>query len=1454
MKCQHFKMQLILPFLLCVMGVRAGAQTITTFAGNGYGAGLGTGVGGYSGDGGQATLAELWFPGGIATDRMGNVYIADEGNNRLRKVDTAGIITTIAGNGSVFFSGTGPATAAQLAVGDVALDSAGNMYIASYYRICKINTSGIVTSVAGNGINGYAGDGGPATAAELGNLGMACDMAGNLYLADANRIRKVNHSTGIITTIAGNGTAGVSGDGGPASAAELNGPGSISVDDSANIYISDGERIREINTSGIISTIAGSATYGFYGDGGPATAAEFKGIWKIAFDGAHNLYIADELNNRIRKINTAGIITTIAGNGTWGYTGDGDSAISAELRYPVSVALDDSGNVYIGDQGNNVTRKISYPYYGPHFMNGRSQALAVCENTAGDSINSLLAVMDSTTTHAATWSVITLPGHGTVTANYSFISTDSIFNTSGLSYTPAAGYYGNDSFRVRVTDGVTADTTTIHITVNAVLAAITGATSICTGRTVALSDLITGGTWSSSDATIASIDAVSGTATGTGTGSATISYSAPVSCGVTFTAVTITVNLSPAAITGISNICPGTTTTLSESISGGTWSSSNTAQATVNTAGMLTVASAGTPVITYQLSTGCSTTATVTVNALPLLITGTNSVCPGSTILLSDASSGGVWSSGATAIASAGSGGAVSGVSPGAALITYTLGTGCMRSVSITVNPLPAAITGGSTACPGAVTTLTDATSGGMWNSSNTAVASVGSGGAGSGVYGVAPGTATISYIITGTGCAAAAVITVNPLPLAITGALPAGGLCIGATATLADGTSGGVWSPATGGIAAAGTATGVVAGVSAGTELVTYTLPTGCIATHIVSVNANHVPVAIAGVSSICAGASTTLTDGTTGGIWSSGSTAVATVLPIAIGTGVSGVSPGTAVITYTLSTGCANGVTVTVNPAPAVYTVTGGGGYCAGTGGLPVGLSGSAAGISYQLFYGVTMVGSPLTGTGGALSFGPQTLEEVYTVVASNGATGCSVTMAGTAPVVANPLPVVHTITGGGHYCMSGTGVHIGLDGSATGIDYQLYNGRAPALLLAGTGSTLDFGLITTAGVYMVVARNDTTGCADTMRDTVTVTIDPVVTPAVSLATGVGDTICAGTRITITATAVNGGTSPAYAWSVNGSPVPVSGGAYSYLPSDGDHVAVRLTSSIACAMPDTASGSLTLRVLATGRPAVHITASPGDSVCEGATTRFTAAISYGGTAPTLTWVVNSAIAASGTAYAYLPANHDAVNCVLGSNYQCRTADSGTSNLIIMTVADSSIPVVTVTASPGVNIVHGQGVTLTASATHADADATYQWYINGMPVTGADSPTYSASNFANGDSVSCVLTGNSICNIAGYGWAIFEVNDAVTTPSAQGMQVTVSPNPNKGEFTIRGELGTTGSEEASIEITDLLGQSIYKATVNVPGGRINTRVSTGSTLASGVYILHLMSGGAEGTWRVVVE
>jgi sugar lactone lactonase YvrE len=345
---------LILLLLPCVLR----GQIITTVAGNGSA--------NYTGDGLQAVNASVGGTGSLTFDRHGNLYIG-EWNNTIRKVTVNGIITTIAGNGTQGFSGdNGPAISAEFhGIGHIAIDTSGNIFIADFYnnRIRKVDAvTGIITTVAGNGAGGYNGDSILATTASLFSPnGLIFDDGNNLYVSDYGnrRVRKIN-SNGIITTIGGNGALVDSGDGGLAVFAGIYTPQGLAIDNNGNLLIAESTKIRMIDLStGIITTISGNDTLGFAGDGGPALSAKFSPAVDVTV-GDHGYYISDQGNNRIRFVDNNDVIHTVVGNGIAGYNGDGGIADTSALNSPRGITLDTCGNLYIADNANYRIRKVSF--------------------------------------------------------------------------------------------------------------------------------------------------------------------------------------------------------------------------------------------------------------------------------------------------------------------------------------------------------------------------------------------------------------------------------------------------------------------------------------------------------------------------------------------------------------------------------------------------------------------------------------------------------------------------------------------------------------------------------------------------------------------------------------------------------------------------------------------------------------------------------------------------------------------------------------------------------------------------------------------------------------------------------------------------------------------------------------------------------------------------------------
>lgn len=372
--CGNFRDVKLFLSIFLVFPIFCSAQLITTVAGNG--------TIGKSGDNGQATAAQIFYPSSIAIDQFGILYIADQYNFCARKVNLQGIITTCAGAPPLTGYGgdNGPATNAEMTeITGIATDDFGTIILADNgnKRIRQVNKAGTITTIAGNGSEDFYGDNGRALNAGLGN-GPVClysDRAGNLYFSDNSCVRKINYA-GVITTVAGKNEMSFSGDGGPATAASMKRPKGIALDPFGNLFIADYDdnRVRKVDRNGIISTFAGNGYasepgFGsFYGDGGPATDAGLSGPTGIAVDGDGNVYIGDFNNHCVRKVDRNGIISTFAGTAVTGYSGDGGPATAATLLSAAGLAFDADGNLYICDAVNNRVRKVSHAGEPPVFF------------------------------------------------------------------------------------------------------------------------------------------------------------------------------------------------------------------------------------------------------------------------------------------------------------------------------------------------------------------------------------------------------------------------------------------------------------------------------------------------------------------------------------------------------------------------------------------------------------------------------------------------------------------------------------------------------------------------------------------------------------------------------------------------------------------------------------------------------------------------------------------------------------------------------------------------------------------------------------------------------------------------------------------------------------------------------------------------------------------------------
>jgi uncharacterized protein DUF2341/type IX secretion system substrate protein len=572
---------------------------------------------------------------------------------------------------------------------------------------------------------------------------------------------------------------------------------------------------------------------------------------------------------------------------------------------------------------------------------------------------------------------------------------------------------------------------------------------------------------------------------------------------------------------------------------------------------------------------------------------------------------------------------------------------------------------------------------------------------------------------------------------------------------------------------------------------------------------------------------------------------------------------TPGTyKVVATDAIAGCTSNMSgsavINISPLPTTYTVTGGGSFCGGGTGEHIYLSGSNVGVDYQLMMGGTSVGVAMHGTGTSLDFGLWVTPGSYTVVATNTTTGCTANMISGAVIIVNPAPTVYNVTGGGSYCAGGTGVAIGLSGSNLGVAYQLYNGVAPVGFVApGSGSSINFGLHSAAGIYTVVATNPVTGCTANMALNAPVSITPWVTPNVTLSS-LGYT-CAGTLTSFTTTEVNGGLAPAYQWSVNGSMIAgATNSSFADTSMNLDVVKVTMTSNDPCPSPSSVSATETVNIHAVGAPTVFIAEAPGTSVCQGTAVTFTVSSpTITGSSPKYSWTRSSIPQDSGMTYTYVPTNNDVVTLTMTSNDPCASPATATSNVTMTVQGPAAAPVFTVVSSGGLTIGLGQSDTMKVVVTSGGSPTPgYQWVLNGTPLAGETNSTYVSSNFFDKDSIACIVTSAGTCGgtPAGRGVTLKVRNTTGIGAVGNGSDIRVLPNPNKGTFTIKGSLNSAVNEEVSLEIVNMIGQVVYRNKIVATNGTINEQVNLGNSMANGMYILSVRSESENNIFHFVIE
>jgi|GEM_PF-1808531 len=722
----------------------------------------------------------------------------------------------------------------------------------------------------------------------------------------------------------------------------------------------------------------------------------------------------------------------------------------------------------------------------------------------------------------------------------------------------------------------------------------------------------------------------------------------------------------------------------------------------------------------------------VIVNPGPA-ISGTFSVCIGAVTTLTDAASGGTWSSTDTSVAVVDASGHVTGHASGTTTISYVLPTGCFATQVVTVLNAPAPIGGSSSVCVGSTITLTDATGAGTWAGSG-GFATVGS--ATGSVMGSSTGTEIVTFTLTSTGCTITTPITVNPTPTTITGTST---VCEGYTTTLYDGLSLGTWST-TSGLGTIDPVSGVVtAGTTgSGTMPITYTVGT-CSVTGSVTITVPPTP--IVGLVSVCPGNTITLSEGTPGGTWSS--TGDVTVDP-STGIVTGGSTPGgSGTVSVTVPGGCSTSTSITVNLLPS--PISGSSGVCLL--GTTVLSDASAPGTWASAPSATASIDAGGTVTGNAVG--------TATITFTSLATGCSITT----PITVSPAPSAIT---------SATGTFVVCTGSSLILSDATGGGTWSSS--AGSVASVTGGLVVGMSAGATTINYSVSGCAVSA----TVTVDDITTPSVTLSPGPGVTVCAGSGVTLTATPTNGGPSPLYQWVLNGGTISgVTTPTYSYTPTSGDIMYVTMTSSNPCSSPSSATS---------------------------------------------------------------------------------TTDTIYVDLI-------TAPVGTILATPGTPVTAGGADSFLCNVTGgAGAAPTYQWEINGVPVSGATNAAWIAntpSPLGNGDIVSCVVTNTDMCgsstNIS-FASPIEVWPVGVNNVNGTKGFIAVMPNPNNGTFSIKGNLGVVADEDVHMVITDMLGQVVYNDIVRAKAGEIDQKVIMSTTAANGMYLLEVKSEHISGTFHFVLE
>ena len=1387
------------------INVQNATATINTIAGNGSLT--------YNSDNIQATLAGM-NPYGINKDKFGNIYIADYNNDRIRKVSPDGVITTVAGGGTAFPGDGGAATNASIdGPLNVVSDAEGNIYFVEYntHRVRKVTVAtGIITTIAGTGTAGYSGDGSAAVLARLNApTGLDIDANNNLYVADYfnHRIRKINLSSGLIVTVAGNGSSSQNGDNGLATSAGVYRPYKVKVDKAGNFYIAclDGHVVRKVTAStGIITTIAGTGLGTFGADGGLASSTTLYSPAGVAVDTSFNVYIAEFNTNRVRKIDaSSGILSTVAGTGTRSFFGDGGAAINAGISGPQDVFIDDFENLFVIDIYANRVRKI---IKGPGIPDAPSLTAGSRDICAGSSTT--LTITSGNLNGASSWRWYSsacgtgLIGTGT---------------TLTVSPTTTTTYY------VRAEGGCATTGACTPITINvtpvpvASVELVASQVDFCLGDNVTFTAIPTnGGTAPSYQWKVNGVNTGSNSATFT-TNSlpngaiVTVQMTSNASCAatapVTSNSITMTAGSgvlpSVSVAASVAGTCEGSPVTFTAtSINGGTsptyqWKKnginvgSNSVTYVDNT---LTSTDAITCLITSNascLSASTDESDTVRVTITPyrspaITITANlDAICAGASVTFTASASNG----GSAPVYQWKKNGVVVGGST-ANYVTNTLVNGdvitctltsnenCVTTTSAVSNTITMSVYSGAptistiagngsfsfsgdgglaTSASGRFYSVTKDKDGNTYvaDFDNNRIRKIAVGtniittvaGSGIGSYGGDGGPATNAYLQGPSGVAVS-----NDGSLYIADRL-------NNRIRKVDGVTGIITTIAGNGLS--GYAGDGGPAISARIYWPTDVKLDASGNLYITDRNNHRIRRvdATTGIISTVAG------DGF-GGFIGDGVPATSTSLyyPVRTALDLSGNLYISDAFNYRVrKVDATSGIISTV-------VGTGFSGF-GGDNGLAINASvsypfGLAVDISGDLYLSdwdnhrvrkitaATGIITTVAGTGSTtyngdnISATTATLyqpSDVYVdnlnnfFIADYSHSRIRRVVQGRG-VPDKPLVVAtaDTICAGSSTTLS---ISEGKLNGATG--WRWYSAGCGTGLVA-TGNSINVSPTATTTYYV---RGEGGSCAIAGScDTITITVNPMVTASVSIVAS-KTSICNGETVTFTATPTNGGASPAFQWKVNGTNAGINSNTFSTTTlGNNDVVTVVMTTSVECATAATAtSNAVTMTVNPNLTPLVSI-ATSNTTICAGSSVTFTATPTNGGTTPAYQWKVNGVNAGSNSATFTTSTltNGAVVTATLTSNATCLATPTAVSNSISMNVTPTVTPSVIIAASQN-NICAGTSVTFTATPTNGGTMPVYQWRVNGVNA-GSNSPTFSSSTLANGAVVTVRMTSNATC------------------------------------------------------------------------------------------------------------